>query len=77
MKISPKEYATFEKEYTNGKWPHQRFGQAFLNKFTRFDNPHNEHMHLLWGTHDLTKAKMIIWAYCVECEIPEVHSKED
>lgn len=32
-KITSKEFATFIREFFNGNYPHQRFGQAFINKF--------------------------------------------
>lgn len=32
-KITSKEFATFVCEFFNGNYPHQRFGQAFINKF--------------------------------------------
>ena len=33
MKISTKAYGAFVRKFEQGEWPHQRFGQAFLNHF--------------------------------------------
>lgn len=53
--ISADEYNTFVIEYYANKWPNQRFGQAFVNKF--IDGPDTE----LFYEEDIHRAKEIAW----------------
>ena len=53
--ISPDQYNSFVLDWYAGRWPHQRFGQAFLNKFVKKSDP------ALFYEENLPAAKELAW----------------
>lgn len=54
IEIPLEDMKEFEKEYFSGKFPNQRYGQAFCNKF-------NIDSQALFYDEDMRRAKIIIW----------------
>ena len=53
--ISPDQYNSFVIDWYAGRWPHQRFGQAFVNKFVQEPDP------TLFYEENLSSAKELAW----------------
>jgi hypothetical protein len=59
--ISPDEYNSFVIDWYADRWPHQRFGQAFVNKFV-----HGASHPELFYEENLNKAKELAWQEYVD-----------
>lgn len=58
--ISPNEMKEFELQYFSGKFPHQRYGQAFCNRF-------NLTCPELFYEENTRTAKIMAWLNFVDC----------
>jgi len=58
--ISPDQYNAFVIEWYSGHYPHQRFGQAFVNKFLTEEAP-SPNTSALFYEESLSGAKEMAW----------------
>jgi hypothetical protein len=58
-------YSLFAMEYLDGQYPHERFGQAFMNKFYTGTSLTDSQ---LFYCEDKTQAVDIIFARYITCE---------
>jgi hypothetical protein len=63
--ISPDQYNSFVIDWYAGRWPHQRFGQAFINKFLAEEAPPLQDNSLFYEE-NLNKAKELAWQKYVD-----------
>ena len=63
--ISPDEYNSFVVDWYAGRWPHQRFGQAFINKFSKAGDLSNP---TLFYEESINRAKELAWQQYVNLQ---------